>query len=162
MHKWGIFEYNSCINDSLKMKLFIIQLNPHQVVLNIQKNILEMICKHNNCVTPKYHYFTLLRIAPPIYVTTRSLTCMPKYWNMCLRRSTRLHLQVTGFPIEALAQDQLGVVGSKMWFWRRLKFHLLWKISYTYTNENPYCEAYKANFGVAEVKLIALKRCLYS
>jgi len=73
MHKWGIFEYNSCINDSLKMKLFIIQLNPHQVVLNIQKNILEMICKHNNCVTPKYHYFTLLRIAPPIYVTTRSL-----------------------------------------------------------------------------------------
>jgi hypothetical protein len=46
---------------------------------------------------------------------------------------------------------------------------LLWKISYTYTNENPYCEActaenmaYKANFGVAEVKPVALKWCLYS
>jgi len=28
--------------------------------------------------------------------------------------------------------------------------------------KNPYCEAYRANFGVAEVKLIALKQCLYS
>jgi hypothetical protein len=34
----------------------------------------------------------------------------------------------------------------------------------SYTNENPYCEAciaenmaYKADFGVAEVKLVALK-----
>ena len=25
-------------------------------------------------------------------------------------------------------------------------------MSYTYTNENPYCEARKADFGVAEVK----------
>jgi hypothetical protein len=40
---------------------------------------------------------------------------------------------------------------------------LLWKISYTYTNENPYCEActaeniaYRADFGVAEVKPVAL------
>jgi hypothetical protein len=37
-------------------------------------------------------------------------------------------------------------------------------MSYTYTNENPYYKAYiaeniayKANFGVAKVKLIALK-----
>jgi len=29
-------------------------------------------------------------------------------------------------------------------------------------NENPYCEACKADFGVAEVKPVALKRCLYS
>jgi hypothetical protein len=43
----------------------------------------------------------------------------------------------------------------------------LWKISYTYTNENPYCEAYtaeniayKANFGVAEVKPVQLKAML--
>jgi len=146
------------------MKLFIIQLNTHQVVLNIKKNILKMICKHNNCTTPKYFVslFYIITYCPPYLRNDAIPTCMPKYWNMCLRRSTRLHLQVTGFPIEALAQDQLGVVGSKMWFWRRLKFHLLWKISYTYTNENPYCEAYKANFGVAEVKLIALKRCLYS
>jgi hypothetical protein len=34
---------------------------------------------------------------------------------------------------------------------------LLWKISYTYTNENPYCEACRADFGVAEVKPVQLK-----
>jgi len=40
---------------------------------------------------------------------------------------------------------------------------LLWKISYTYTNENSYCEACKVDFGVAEVKPVQLKKhSLYS
>jgi hypothetical protein len=34
-----------------------------------------------------------------------------------------------------------GVLDQKDDFGERLKFHLLWKMSYTYTNENPYCEA---------------------
>ena len=43
-------------------------------------------------------------------------------------------------------------------------FILLWKMSYTYTNEIPYCEAcraenvaYRADFGVAEVGPVELK-----
>jgi len=49
------------------MKLFIIQLNTHQVVLNIKKNILKMICKHNNCTTPKYFVslFYIITYCPP-------------------------------------------------------------------------------------------------
>jgi len=33
-------------------------------------------------------------------------------------------------------------------------------MSYTYTNENPYCEACRADFGVAEVKPVQLKAVL--
>jgi len=33
-------------------------------------------------------------------------------------------------------------------------------MSYPYTNENPYCDACRADFGVAEVKPVELKAVL--
>ena len=49
-------------------------------------------------------------------------------------------------------------VGSKRWFWRRLKFYLLWKMSYTYTNENPYCEACSAEAMPVQLKPVLSNR----